>query len=545
MEAKIKLYNVFSDEKSPYHTTIEELYLYSILNGIGNQDGTWTNIDCIEQSYLQTGIKFSKRSKEAKPKINKLLNQLKTKHIIDYENKNMENSDLLIINFINDFGNSGYEIIPIDKFYTIHDMTDWYIYFTVKRFDKLKDKINHELGFHCSYDRWAKILGCTRKTAIKKIDHALDQKIIYINIGNYDSTYTKQDINTYRTTPFTEEEKTIQTKKKEDKKQQKIDESIQPFDTGNWYVKKQNGKYADLEPEDIILYRDAQSLNDASQQEFVKYCEKRERNICKSEQGKFMWDQLCYQAKEIERKRQYKNDQIVLNNAKYAVKYTFDGDVVEVTPDNINEINWKCIELFYYSNQDGKLNASSSWSFLSCQLVDMKTKKYIEEPEAVAYGKKLYQEKVINGELIDHNVAQSIINETTEHFYPSLKETTEYPLNDYDSEYIDKNSTVKNNDDELNELLADLEKSEEDESKSWSRQFCEQMIKQYDDDLENDANDSNVDELTHEANRKQIEIMKEPYIKRIEKIKQDEDVKKQQARKIADSLELDADKIFG
>lgn len=180
----IQYYNVFAEENSSYHLSIEELYLYGLLSMMKNkQQVTITNVDVIHQF---SPINFFSREKESKQRIRQHLLSLKEKEVIHFENETMiDNKSLLIISFMNDLkddsvgkGVKGFENVDFVKFNSFSTMMEHYIYFTVKRFDKLG-------GFTCDYKRWAKILGCTERTAKEKIKEAVKKQIIYKNIGDY------------------------------------------------------------------------------------------------------------------------------------------------------------------------------------------------------------------------------------------------------------------------------------------------------------------------------------------------------------------------
>lgn len=215
----IQYYNVFAEENSSYHLSIEELYLYGLLSMLKNKEQkTITNVDVIHQF---SPINFFSREKESKQRIKQHLLSLKEKEVIHFENETIDNKSLLIISFMNDLkddsvgkGVKGFENVDFVKFNSFSTMIDHYIYFTVKRFDKLG-------GFTCDYKRWASILGCSERTAKEKIKEAVKKQIIYKNIGDYkdekinNRDQKKQDKNTYKTIPFSSEEKTFQTKKVE------------------------------------------------------------------------------------------------------------------------------------------------------------------------------------------------------------------------------------------------------------------------------------------------------------------------------------------
>lgn len=241
----IQYYNVFAEEQSKYHLSVEELYLYGLLSILKNKENlTITNIDILQQ---YSPIKFFSREKEAKKRIKECLLSLKDKGVINFDVKELKNNTLLNISFITNLNDesigksvSGFEKVEIDKFNSFTSMIDNYIYFTVKRFNNLG-------GFKCDYERWSYILNVTEKTARRKIDQAVKNKVIYKNIGDYkeemvtNRSQKKQEKNIYKTIPFAEDEKTIQTKKAESNEaNEKRKEQLENVDNLDDYEKEIN-----------------------------------------------------------------------------------------------------------------------------------------------------------------------------------------------------------------------------------------------------------------------------------------------------------------
>src|SRR5699024_4705039 len=113
--------------------------------------------------------------------------------------------------------------IEIDKFNT-YNMEENYIYFTVKRFDKVKDS----KGFTASQSRWKEILKVkSEKTAKTFLEKALTKGIIHKNEGDYGAetvegkSQLKQATNTFRTAPFKDHELSNQSKKAKQKEAEK------------------------------------------------------------------------------------------------------------------------------------------------------------------------------------------------------------------------------------------------------------------------------------------------------------------------------------
>lgn len=108
----------------------------------------------------------------------------------------------------------GFAQIPVVNFNNYKSMSDFYIYCGVVRW-----KNSGKGYFNSSYGRWGKILQLSERHAIDLVNQAVENKIIYKNIGDYVDSESggqkQQKLNQYSTTPFNNNEKSIQTKKKE------------------------------------------------------------------------------------------------------------------------------------------------------------------------------------------------------------------------------------------------------------------------------------------------------------------------------------------
>ncbi|MBU9724142.1 MULTISPECIES: hypothetical protein [Bacillaceae] len=212
MKPYIKIYNCLLEEKSEYNLTVEEFYLYCLLDTLKNiEQKVIVNVDLIYYESLDL-IPFFSRETEAKKRIREHLQSLVDKKVIEItNNKEVNNKSNLHIR-LSSF--KGYDGLSFDQFREFTRMIDLYIHCIVARFDN--DKFN---GFRCNYARWSTILNCTEKTAKRTIKDLVDREIIYKNTGDYISEMVngrdqkRQDDNTYRINPFSEEEKTHIQKK--------------------------------------------------------------------------------------------------------------------------------------------------------------------------------------------------------------------------------------------------------------------------------------------------------------------------------------------
>ncbi|QFG00440.1 hypothetical protein PB01_17430 [Psychrobacillus glaciei] len=209
----IIIYDKFITEGEEVHLIIEELYLYGLLRKKENLEGfTETSMLFINQS---SPIQFASDKQRVNKKIKELLISLQSKRIIKITDvdgvilNNFKPSDLLKIDFIK--FESGFTKVSISKINDCTTMSDFYVYCGVARW------INSGKGyFNSSYGRWGKILHLSKRHAIDIVNKAIENKIIYKNIGDYVDSESggqkQQKLNQYSITPFPYSEKTVQTK---------------------------------------------------------------------------------------------------------------------------------------------------------------------------------------------------------------------------------------------------------------------------------------------------------------------------------------------
>lgn len=214
----IKGYRSFANPKSKLHINAELFYLYSLLSLNERRNGLIRlNISHIEK---ELPILYKKSEKDNRNEIANQLTILKELEIITFEHTLEEILKNEIFNIcINhylledkkfDEYYSGFQKIHPIAFYKIKRIPDLFIHFIVRRFD------DYEEGFKCSYTYWQDLLQCSLSTAKRQVKNALDNKVIYANVGNYETgSRNKQQVNRYRTYEFTQEEKTNRTIYKE------------------------------------------------------------------------------------------------------------------------------------------------------------------------------------------------------------------------------------------------------------------------------------------------------------------------------------------
>lgn len=207
----VKIENELITEGHEFHLTDKELYLFSVLYADKRIDETVrTNIAIIADC---SKVRFAERDARNNKAIKDTLYSLKEKSIINFCLSNGEipddirASDTLIVTF-NPIKSKGFTKVPFEKLESIVNLTDYYIYVAVKRWDGAG-------VFRCSFERWARILSVKSSTAQKWISEAIKKEVIYCDSGDRINGEIKQEQNLYKVTPFLKGEKSNMTKKKE------------------------------------------------------------------------------------------------------------------------------------------------------------------------------------------------------------------------------------------------------------------------------------------------------------------------------------------
>lgn len=248
----IKIHNEFITEDSEYHLSDKELYLYSLLLMDKRMDGNiYTNISVLSH-FMK--IKFSNRESRNVKVLKGVFDNLIAKNLIYVTNNDsklkhidfLKSIDPIVISF-RDIESKGHTQIPYNEFFRCESLQDLYIYTSVKRWENSSK--NRKGVFSCSYDRFARILQVTKATAQKNIEKAIEENLIYRNSGNYIKDETKQDVNEYRCTPFTENEKTSMTKKKGHESKFSSDDVLAHCDYDNQDLEDHSIRWKDFEVE--------------------------------------------------------------------------------------------------------------------------------------------------------------------------------------------------------------------------------------------------------------------------------------------------------
>lgn len=257
--------NYLIEEDMETKLTANELYLYTVLymeKSITNE--VKTTVSLLSDMSM---IKFYRKKDKNIKEISDCLLSLKNKGIIQMINFDGEelsifkSNESIRISFVN-YDYKGYTQVKHSTLNKFDNSLDFLIFINIAKW-------HHKGSFDCSYARWARILNCTPKTAISRIEKAVENQIIYRNKGNYindkEVKQKIQDINSYRVTPFEPDEKTIQTLKYEEsvaninfRKHIPKDET---FDVGKLFNKKE---YSETLADTVAIfstYEDEQGYN--------------------------------------------------------------------------------------------------------------------------------------------------------------------------------------------------------------------------------------------------------------------------------------------
>lgn len=421
----IQYFNVFAEEDSKYHLSIEELYLYGLLSVLKNKEQlTITNVDILHQ---YSPISFFSREIESKQKIRNNLLSMRKREIINFGNDEIKNNTLLIISFVSKLrddsigkGVNGFEKVEFEKFNSFKNMIDNYIYFTVKRFDNLG-------GFRCDYSRWSYILNVAEKTAKIKVKESIENGIIYKNLGDYKEEFVnnrkqkKQEINTYKSIPFIEEEKTVQTKKVEVKElqQELIENEVSGAPANDDTETREhswNVRNSELTVNDFYIYL---TTND---DKLKKNAKGRINAICKSSKGDYFVNKRMEEAQDMIREVERKREQEILRAATNAIRLK-TGEIVPVDASNIDNFKIEDIESLYYASislWDGEEvigELTSAFNITSFQPIRQDTHpnvlEYIDRPDMVALGFNKYKNIVKQGITFTFDMGNNIRNEVS------------------------------------------------------------------------------------------------------------------------------------
>jgi len=195
MENKICIANDFIEGN--LELTIDELYVFSHLWTLRTYENkVITSIDILNEIIELLAVK-----KRNKARIKATLSSIQDKQVINIQEK----GKALVITF-NEVGKDGCIFVPYEKVKELSPI-DFFIYVAVAKWENPKKGTKAKY----SYLKWAELLDCTEKTAVKYVNSAIEKGVIFKSVGSYnkeksverkEKSYIMQEINVYSTVPF-------------------------------------------------------------------------------------------------------------------------------------------------------------------------------------------------------------------------------------------------------------------------------------------------------------------------------------------------------
>ncbi|MBE2924755.1 hypothetical protein HPJ95_09620 [Anoxybacillus flavithermus] len=425
----IKIYNVFTQYNHEQKLNVNELYFYSQLATLQTHENkVYINIDLLAQLII-----FNSKKSQNKQKIKELLQSLKQKQIIQF-NDTKNNNELMIISFCTIEG--GYEPIPYEKFRSFSDVYEYYIYVCVAR--------TKENMVEFSLSQWETLLELSRPQTISKLKRVIDKGIICKREGKYTDeevrkNQKKQEKNIYYL-PSAKEK--IEQKEKDVAKQVTTSskETVQTVQENNnisadneqeekrehnWYVKG-----SQLTANDLYIYL---TTND---EKLKKQAEARINAISKNEKGKYIVESLMKEAQEKVKDEKRKQEQEMLKQMTNAVRLK-DGTIVAVDENNIDSIDVNEVDCIFYSYHGQHLKGYGGIEgFQTGKIINNKF-VYDDRPDMIERGWELYVEHVKTGEMLTGDKMRSIRDTVVNEFFPNLKdETVKVVAKKVENEYV-------------------------------------------------------------------------------------------------------------
>ncbi|MGG3892502.1 hypothetical protein [Geobacillus stearothermophilus] len=409
----IKIYNVFTQFNHEQKLNVNELYFYSQLATLQTHENkVYTNIDLLAQLIIFN----SKKSQNIK-KIKELLQSLKQKQIIQF-NDTKNNNELMIISFCTIEG--GFEQIDYEIFRSFNDVYDYYIYVCVAR---TKEKM-----VEFSLSQWETLLELSRPQTISKLKRVIDKGIICKREGKYTDeevrkNQKKQEKNIY----YLRAKEKVEQKEKDVAKQVTTSskETVQVVQENNnisadneqeetrehnWYVKG-----SQLTTDDFYVYL---TTND---EKLKKQAEFRINAIRKNEKGKYIVESLMKEAQEKLKEEQRKQEQEMLKQMRNAVRLK-DGTIVAVDEKNIDSIDVNEVDCIFYSYYGQHLETEVKIQVFQPTTYENGIYGYENRPDMIQRAWELYIEHVKTGEMLTLSKGEEIKDQVFDEFFPQRKE---------------------------------------------------------------------------------------------------------------------------
>src|SRR5690606_13421066 len=161
----IKLFNEFSQKNSKYHLTVEELYIYSLLQRrMDFTHVTVTTIDLIiELSSKYNNIKIHRKITEARIRVLIYLRSLEKTSVSEVSGDYEKYNNIIEISFVQ--LKDGFVEVEFEIFDNIDCMINLYIYFVVAKYNNKNN--NYKTPFNCSDEQWMDILQIKSKETVR------------------------------------------------------------------------------------------------------------------------------------------------------------------------------------------------------------------------------------------------------------------------------------------------------------------------------------------------------------------------------------------
>lgn len=218
-DVHVRVDRQFTDPESPFHLTVDELYLFILLSIDQRKDWSiFTSVYMIEQNMPVRYYKGTARNREV---IKDCITSLAEKGIIvvhGYEDASNTSSTppfyvrVCYDNFEKDTKEGtwkGFNQLNLDVLSRFTRIEHLYMYCTILSYDT-----SSQGGFKASYSRWAEILDRSTHSVIRYVKEVSESKdkLFHVNYGGYiEGSRTMQSRNIYRTTGFKKGEKTPRT----------------------------------------------------------------------------------------------------------------------------------------------------------------------------------------------------------------------------------------------------------------------------------------------------------------------------------------------
>lgn len=211
MDKFIMIDNALISEGHELQLNKDELYMFILLQmSKGFNDELYFTLSLL---YEKSKIPFASGKQRSVQKMKESLLTLAEKGLITVcTEKSLEQlkpNDVIVAK-VRELESRGFTMFSLEMYNYIDVLEHVYIYLATYRWFNSEDG-----AFTCSWERWGRILQCSKRHAIDLVNEAVEKRIIYKNTGDYNKD-GKQNVNQYKTQHFSQKEKTLHTKKQDE-----------------------------------------------------------------------------------------------------------------------------------------------------------------------------------------------------------------------------------------------------------------------------------------------------------------------------------------